>query len=301
MIKLNTKKSDNQKEMGEAWMLKANGNGYEAIPVKIHIYGEIGGLESNAEAAIWMLKYNPYDKLTTFLRSFVCYLACNEVAYTDNDEEFRERLQTTLNGLPYNLGETVGWSKADTANYLASLVKDMSVGDIYDTGDQVDDHSGDFVAKDLNELFIRVRMNDEYNAGAYTGVCYFRIGSTARNWLNQIWAFVYDHGRIKKVVVERDAESDGKEGTSERDVYIKDMSREDFLSAEKLPFLGSKHTEGISKTCYDILSEGKYSDLDSVRANASRIQAVCDALKREHIKLNCKTIVAPWATTPKNR
>lgn len=298
MLKINTEKGN---PMGDAWMLKAKGQGYEAIPVTIHIYGEIGNLDANAEAALWMLKYNPYDKLVDFLRAFVGYLACNEVAYTQDKEEFMNRLKSALNRLPYNLGESLKWSKENTTNYLISLVKDMSVGDIYDMGDQVDDNSGDFVAKDLNELFIRVRMNDEYHAGAYNGVCYFRIGSTSRDWTNQIWAFVYDHGKIKKVVVERDAESDGTEGTDRRDVYINNMDRDEFLSAERLPCMASKHADGISKTCFDIISKGKYSDLDSVKANASRIQSVCDSLRREHIKLNCKTIVAPWATKPLNR
>ena len=298
MLKINTAKGN---PMGEAWMLKAKGQGYEAIPVRIHIYGELGSLDANAEAALWMLKYNPYDKLVDFLRAFVGYIACDEVLYTEDKEEFMNRLESALNDLPYNLGESLKWSKENTTNYLINLVKDMSVGDIYDMGDQVDDHSGDFVAKDLNELFIRVRMNDEYNAGAYNGVCYFRIGSTSRDWTNQIWAFVYDHGRIKKVVVERDAESDGTEGTNKRDVYINNMDRDEFLSAERLPCMASKHADGISKTCFDILSKGKYSDLDVVKANASRIQTICDSLRREHIKLNCKTIVAPWATKPLNR
>ena len=298
MLKINTVKGN---PMGDAWMLKAKGQGYEAIPVKIHIYGELGNLDANAEAALWLLKYNPYDKLVDFLRAFVSYLACKEVAYTQDKEEFMNRLKSALNSLPYNLGESLKWSKENTTNYLISLVKDMSVGDIYDMGDQVDDNSGDFVAKDLNELFIRVRMNDEYQAGAYNGVCYFRIGSTSRDWTNQIWAFVYDHGKIKKVVVERDAESDGTEGTDRRDVYINNMDRDEFLSAERLPCMASKHADGISKTCFDIISKGKYSDLDSVKANASRIQSVCDSLRREHIKLNCKTIVAPWATKPLNR
>ena len=298
MLKINTAKGD---AMGEAWMLKAKGQGYEAIPVKIHIYGEPGNIDANAEAALWMLKYNPYEKLVDFLRAFVGYIACNEVAYTEDKEEFMNRLRSALNGLPYNLGESLEWSKENTTNYLMGLVEDMSVGDIYDMGDQVDDHSGDFVAKDLNELFIRVRMNDEYNAGVYNGVCYFRIGSTARDWTNQIWAFVYDHGKVKKVVVERDAESDGKEGTNERDVYINNMDRDEFLSAERLPCMASKHADGISNTCFDIISKGKYSDLDAVKANASRIQTICDSLRREHIKLNCKAIVAPWATKPLNR
>lgn len=287
--------------MGDAWMLKAKGQSYEAIPVKIHVYGELGNLDANAEAAIWMLKYDPYDKLAVFLCAYVGYLACNEIGYTDDDEEFRSRLKIYLNSLPYNLGEVVGWSKEETTAYLMDLVSDLSVNEIYDMGDTVNDDSGDFVARDLNEDFIRVRMNDEYNAGAYNGVCYFRIGSTFKNWVNQIWAFVYDHGKIKKVVVERDAESDGDVSGDRRDVYINNMSREEFLSSDRLPFLGSRATDGLSKACYDILREGRYSDLDRVRANADRALKVCQALRREHIKLNCKTIKAPWSTKPKNR
>lgn len=294
-------KTEDEKALGEAWMLKAKGQGYEAIPVRIHVYGEIGDLDSNAEAALWMLKYNPYDKLTEFLKKYVGKLAGDNILITTDETEFRDKLRNCLTNLPFNLGKTVGWSKQETAEFLLNLVKDIPVLDLYDLGDELDDNSGDFVCRDLNETFIRVRMNDEYNAGAYTGVCYFRIGSTGKNWLNQIWAFVYDHGKIKTVVVERDAESDGDAGTNHRNVMIKDMDRDEFLSADRLPFLGSKHGDGISKTCYDILSKGKYSDLDCVRANSSRINKIYESLRRSEISLNYKNIEAHWATKPMNR
>jgi hypothetical protein len=304
MLKLNMAKGDKSSEkteLGEAWMMRAKGQNYEVIPVKIHIYGEIGDLDANAEAAIWMLKYSPYDKLKTFLQKYVGKQAGDGIMFTTDENEFRERLGKHLINLPFNLGETVGWTKEETAQFLLDLVKDIPVLDLYDLGDDVNDHTGDFVCKDLNETFIRVRMNDEYNAGAYNGTCYFRIGSTGKNWINQIWMFVHDNDRIKSVVVERDAESDGMEGSNRRNVMVDHMPREQFLAEEGVPFLGAKVADGISKTCYDILKNGKYSDLDSVKANSSRIQEICAKLRYQEISLNYKNIEAPWATKPMNR
>ena len=301
MIKLNTEKT----ELGVAWMLKAKGQKYEAIPVKIHVYGELGDLDSNAEAAIWMLKYNPYDKLTVFLKKYVSNLANNEIRFTDALTKDRavcdEKLKSAILNLPFNLGQDVGWSKKETADFLVNLVKDIPVLDLYELGDDVDDHTGDFVCKDLNQTFIRVRMNDEYNAGTYNGTCYFRIGSTGKNWINQIWMFVHDHTEVKTVVVERDAESDGAEGTNRRNVMVDRMSRDQFLSEEGVPFLGAKVADGISKTCYDMLKKGLFSDLDAVKANSSRISGICDRLRDVEIRLNYKNIEAPWATKPRNR
>lgn len=301
MIKLNTEKT----ELGVAWMLKAKGQNYEAIPVKIHIYGEIGDLDSNAEVAIWMLKYNPYDKLTAFLKKYVSNLANNEIRFTDVLTEdravFDKKLEAAVMNLPFNLGQDVGWSKKETADFLVNLVKDIPVLDLYELGDDVDDHTGDFVCKDLNQTFIRVRMNDEYNAGAYNGTCYFRIGSTGKNWINQIWMFVHDHTEVKTVVVERDAESDGAEGTNHRNVMVDRMSRDQFLSEEGVPFLGAKVADGITKTCYDTLKKGLFSDLDAIKANSNRISGICDRLRDVEIRLNYRNIEAPWATKPKNR
>lgn len=285
--------------MGVAWMLGYDGT---AIPVKIHIYGAIGVLDSNVEAAIWMLKYSPYDRLNSFLRSYVGYLANDEVPYTDDKDELIKALRTVLISLPYSLGKVVGWTKEQTADFLLGLVKNDSADDIYELGDNVDDHTGDFVCRDLNETFIRVRMNDEYNAASYNGVCYFRIGSTYKDWTNPIYMFVHKHKNIHTIVVERDAESDGNEASNTRNVMINNMSREKFLSATKLPFLGSRHTEGgIFASCYSIISKGNYTDLGRIKANASRIARVCDKLRAENIATNYKTIVAPWASRPNNR
>lgn len=294
MLKINTAKGD----MGVAWMLKHNGT---AIPVKIHIYGAPGDLDSNAEAAIWMLKYSPSPAIKRFLQSYVGYIANNEVMYTEDETKFRTDLKKALLRLPFNLGESVGMTKEEIADALIKLVDGIDISTLYDAGDTLDDHDGDFVAKDLNETFIRVRMNDEYNAGSYNGIGYFRIGSTYKDWTDAIYMFVHDHPQIKTIVVERDAESDGEEGSNRRRVMIDNMSRDEFLSATKLPFLGSRQTEGILKTCYDIISHGNYSDLSKVKANASRISRICDTLKRENLIQNYKSMVAPWATKPRNR
>lgn len=296
MLKLNTQRAE-KSGMGVAWMLGRNG---EEIPVKVHIYGAIGDIEENAAAAIWMLKYAPYDKLIPFLTKYVAYVAVNEVPYTDDDQLFRSKLRTALlrGG---SFGAQVGWTKEQAADYLMSLVKDMSVDEIYDLGDTVDEHTGDFVAKDLNETFIRVRMGGEYDTDKLTGDTFFRIGSTYKNWTDAIYLFVHDHKNVERIIVERDAESDGKESLTDRDVMINGMTREDFLNAESLPFLGSKHTDGILGSIYKVISEGRYSDLSCVRANPERVARLCDKLRTENISCNYKTIRAPWASRPKNR
>ena len=250
--------------------------------------------------AIWMLKYAPYDKLIPFLKQFVAYIAVNNVPYTDDRDTFNANLAKELSA-GGNLGQQVGWTKEQTAEYLLGLVKDMSIDEIYDLGDIVTEHTGDFVAKDLNESFIRVRMGGEYDTDKLTGETFFRIGSTWKNWEKQIAEFIDRHKNVTRIFVERDAESDGKESLTERDVMINGMSREEFFSTRKLPFLGAKHTEGIMGSIYKIISEGRYSDLSTIRANSSRVARLCDKLRQENISCNYKTIQAPWASKPKNR
>lgn len=296
MIKIKLNSSD----MGVAWMLKYDGT---AIPVKIHVYGAVGDLDANLEAALWMKKYNNYDKLDEFIRSYVCYLAVNEVPYTPDDSAFRTDLMNVLSALPFNPGAPVNMQKSDVAKLLYESVADMTVDEIYDLGETVNDNTGDFVAKDLNETFIRVRMNDEYNASSYNGVGYFRIGSTYKDWTNPIYLFVADNPKIKTIVVERDAESDGEEGSDQRRVMINNMSREEFLSAERLPFLGSRNVTGINGTMYKLLANmnSKYSDIFNIRANAERLDTIYNKLRLENLNSNYKRINAPWATKPMNR
>lgn len=298
MLKINAQKVE-KNGMGVAWMLARNG---KEIPVKVHVYGLIGDIEENAAAALWLLKNAPYNKLIPFLKQYVAYIAVNEVPYTlePGDGTFRNNLRAALirGG---NAGAWVGWSKEQTAEYLVSLVDDMTIDEIYDLGDTVDDNSGDFVARDLNENFIRVRMGGEYNTDKLTGDTFFRIGSTYKDWTDAIYMFVHDHKNVSRIYVERDAESDGKELSNERDVMINGMPREEFLSAEKLPFLGSKHTDGIMNSVYRIISEGSYSDLSKIKANASRVNRLYDKLRMEDIANNYRTIKAPWADKPRNR
>lgn len=296
MLRLNTAKDS----MGVAWMLKYDGT---AIPCKIHIYGALGDIDANLEAALWMTKYNPYDKLNEFIKAYVCYTALNEVPYTEDREQFNKGLLTALQNLPFNPGKPLGMDKATTVQYLYELVEDMSINEIYDLGDTIDDNSGDFVCRDLNETFIRVRMNDEYNASSYNGVGYFRIGSTYKDWTNPIYVFVADHPRIKTIVVERDAESDGEETSNQRRVMINNMPREEFLEAEKLPFLGSKNVTGINGHMYKLLASmgSKYSDIFNIKANSERLDSIYNKLRIENLNSNYKKVVAPWATKPYNR
>lgn len=290
----------NSSEMGVAWMLKYDGT---AIPVTVHVYGAIGDLDANLEAALWMYNYNHYDKLDDFIRDYVCYLALNEVPYTTDREQFTAALINVLKSLPFNPGKMIGANKETIAQELYDFVDGMDIDEIYDRGETVNDNTGDFVAKDLNETFIRVRMNDEYNASSYNGVGYFRIGSTYKDWTNPIYMFVADNPKIKTIVVERDAESDGEEGSGQRRVMINNMSREEFLSAERLPFLGSRNVTGINGTMYKLLANmnSKYSDIFNIRANAERLDTIYNKLRFENLNSNYKRITAPWATKPMNR
>ena len=290
----------NSSEMGVAWMLKYDGT---AIPVTVHVYGAIGDLDANLEAALWMTKYNNYDKLTEFITAYVCYLAVNEVPYTADREQFNNNLINVLKSLPFNPGKVLSIEKNTIMQQLFDLVKDMTIDEIYDLGETVNDNSGDFVAKDLNETFIRVRMNNEYNASSYNGVGYFRIGSTYKDWTTPIYLFVADNPKIKTIVVERDAESDGEEGSGQRRVMVNNMSREEFLSAERLPFLGSRNVTGINGTMYKLLASmnSKYSDIFTIKANAERLDTIYNKLRLENLNSNYKRINAPWATKPMNR
>ena len=146
-------------------------------------------------------------------------------------------------------------------------------------------------------------MTDEYNASSYNGVGYFRIGSTYKDWTNPIYMFVADNPKIKTIVIERDAESDGEEGSGQRRVMINNMSREEFLSAERLPFLGSRNVTGINGTMYKLLANmnSKYSDIFTIKANAERLDTIYNKLRLENLNSNYKRINAPWATKPMNR
>ena len=293
----------NSSELGVAWMLKYDGT---AVPCKIHIYGALGDLNANLEAALWMKKYNDYDKLDQFIKEYVCYTAVNKVPYTPDDSAFRTDLMNVLSALPFNPGAPINMQKSDVAKMLYNAVSDMTVDEIYDLGENVDEHSGDFVCNDLNETFIRVRMNDEYNASSYNGVGYFRIGSTNKNWTNPIYMFVADHNAIKTIVVERDAESDDKmAATDERDVMINNMPREEFLAAERLPFLGARDEAGIYGAINKVLSamDSKYSDIFSLRANSKRLNTAYFKTRAGNLNSSTdfKTIKAPWATKPMNR
>lgn len=294
MIKLNA-----DGEMGKAWMLGQDG---KAIPCTIHIYGMLGDLDMNVEAGIWMMKYHPEDKIKAFLQDYVGFKAVNFAKPSDDPEEFKENIRNSLLAVGGNPGKPVGMSKEETADYLMSLAEEVPMDELLERGKQVKRRSGDFVARDLNEAFIRVRSGNEYNAADYNGVFYFRIGSTYKNWTDVIWKYVYDHPRIKTIVVERDMESDDVDvDTAKRNVLINNMSREEFLSAERLPFLGSRYVSGMAKAAYKILQTGVFSDLDSLPINSERLIALTAALKRDNIEQNYTEIDAPWADVPRNR
>jgi len=284
-------------DMSLAWML---GKGGKEIPVVVHVYGREGELDENAGAAIWLNKYLPDSKLVDFLRNYTAYLVCGEVRYSPDytEEEFLAEAHKVIANLPYNMGESAKMSKDATTEYLLSLIQGMSVDEIYDMADTIDDNSGDFVARDLNESFIRVRLNDEYQAAGYNGIAYFRIGSTHYNWINEIYMFVHDHGKVKSVIIERDAESDGHEGDGNRDVMINKMPREQFLN-ENMRFLGSKHNDFLSRQIIGILSkgDGKYSSLGAIKANASRIHMAYNKLRDEEIKNNYTRMTPDWVAT----
>ena len=292
--------------MGVAWMLGWDGTAY---PVKVHVYGAPGDLAANIGAGLWLNQVKPTANLTDFFKACVGYYALENIQYSDGEmslDDFKDELFDILADELSGNGNYVGMSDEQVAEYMLSLVSNLSVDEIYDLGADIDENSGDFINSDINEQFIRVRLNNEYNevGGSGNGVCFFRIGSVGKDWTDQIYLFVSANKRIKSVIVERDAESDfgtmNRKGN--RNVLINNMSREEFLSARRLPVCASKRTAGINGMILKVLSSGgSYSDMLKVRANSSRILDAYDRLRREEIKLNYTNMVAPWATIANNR
>ena len=301
MIKINANNS-----MGVAWMLGWDGTAYS---VKVHVYGAPGDLAANIGAGLWLNKVKPTKELVTFFMECVGYYALENIIYNEKEqsrEDFIDELHTILEEELSGNGNYVGWTDTQVADYMISLVNDISIDGIYDLGANIDENSGDFINADINEQFIRVRLNNEYNEvnGVGNGVGFFRIGSVGKDWTNQIYMFVADNKRIKSVIVERDAESDygtmNRKGN--RNVMINNMSREEFLSAERLPLLASKRVGGLPGILLDVLKDGgTYSDIMTVKANSSRIIDTYKKLRLTEIKDNYINIQAPWATIATNR
>lgn len=238
MIRLNTSVNS---ELGEAWMLKAAGSSYEAIPVGFHVSGEKGEPVYNAGAAYWLLTYAPSSldaRLEDFLTTYMCSFLYHKLEWNDSveDFDFNEAAEQVFDRWAFSYNHDFGLEdpRDKIVSDLLGLIEDMSLDEVKERGSKLKPDGGDFVANYLDENFIRVRMNDAYQStGETTGVCYFRLYSHSRNWVNQIWSFVHDHKEIQVVVVERD-ESDSSK------LYIDNMRREEFLSKDHLPFLGSR-------------------------------------------------------------
>lgn len=254
MIRLNTAV---QAGLGKAWMLRAVGTSYEAIPVGTHVFGEEDEPASNAEAAYWLLRYvpsAPSGELKEFLKTFICGYLCRHLDWEsieDGSLNFDQAAHQVLDvwSRSYNWRFGLDDSPEEIISYLLDLIDDLSLEEIKKRTSKLRRDSGDFVAEYLDENFIRVRMNDAYQpTGGREGVGYFRIASKSKNWLNQIWSFVHDHREIQVVVVSRE------EGSSDfvfppvatSRVYIDNMRREEFLSADHLPFLGSRKLKNTS-------------------------------------------------------
>jgi hypothetical protein len=292
--------------MGVAWMLAWDGTAY---PVKVHVYGAPGDLAANIGAGLWLNQVKPIANLTDFFKACVGYYALENIPYSEDEmskDEFDDFMFEVLADELSGNGNYVGMSDEQVAEYLLSLVSNLSVDEIYDLGTDIDENSGDFINADINEQFIRVRLNNEYNevGGSGNGVCFFRIGSVGKDWTDQIYMFVSANKRIKSVIVERDSESDfgtmNRKGN--RNVLINNMPREEFLSARRLPMCASKRTAGINGMILKVLSNGgSYSDMMTVKANSSRILDAYDRLRREEIKLSYTNMTAPWATIANNR
>lgn len=292
--------------MGVAWMLAWDGTAY---PVTVHVYGAPGDLAANIGAGLWLNQVKPTANLTDFFKACVGYYALENIPYSGDEMskyEFNDVMFEVLADELSGNGNYVGMSEEQVAEYMLSLVSNLSVDEIYDLGTDIDENSGDFINSDINEQFIRVRLNNEYNevGGSGNGVCFFRIGSVGKDWTDQIYLFVSANKRIKSVIVERDAESDfgtmNRKGN--RNVLINNMPREEFLSARRLPVCASKRTAGINGMILKVLSNGgSYSDIMTVKANSSRILDAYDRLRREEIKLSYVNMTAPWATVANNR
>lgn len=251
MIRLNTAVNTS---LGKAWMLRAVGSSYEAIPIGFHVFGERGSGSNpyNAAAAYWLLTNAPSSldaRLKDFLTTFMCGYLYYRLEWDDEEQEedfdFNEEAKRVLDQWADAYIDDFGLrdNQDQIVSNLFDLIEGMSLDEIKERGSTITPDAGEFIAEYLDENFIRVRMNDAYKTtGGTEGVCYFRLYSHSRNWVNQIWSFVRDHKEIQVVVVERDElDDDGVSAyVKSSKLYIDNMRREEFLSKDHLPFLGSR-------------------------------------------------------------
>lgn len=282
-----------------AWMLKNDGT---AVPVAIHVYGEVGSLESNAEAAIFLSKWAPSEEVTKFLNRFMAELLISNsrdalnLTGSDVDEEIRKILET----LPYNIGTCLGMNKSQTADYLIRQRKKS----YFDTGSEAFDFCdtfspndcGEDMMRDLNQQFIRVRVGGRYDSVPGVQSVYFRIGSCHFNWADVIYVFVSDHKhQFSDITIERDNESDaGDLGErsgytlyrNRRGIPYQHMPVSEFLEEEKTPLLASKKFTKpglIGAIESKLMSGASFTDCLRLQANRERVILTYGKIRRSEV------------------
>lgn len=283
-----TSQNNDQKEgsglPSKAWMLKYDGL---AVPVISHIYGDVGDPESNIEAALFLYTYSPEQAIQQMVKDYF-YTYCSYVlaqcmkSSGDMNTDLMMLPAAISKQLGGNPGAPVNMSRQEAVSVIMQGVEHTEdcYDDMFDTGFEVNDNSGDAINERLNEDYIRVRTNGEYGHDKKSeGNVFFRIGSKYRNWSGTISDFVEKQDLrsvVDRIIIERDRESDnpGGLGGSFRYVLI-NMSLEDYYKGGmSVSTLGSRRPLGLCGDIYDILnSGGSIEECYKLDADRERISA----------------------------
>ena len=181
--------------MYQAYMIRNDG---EAIPVKIHVYGNPDEVEETIYASQWLYQHTRFDKtkklILDLIKTFVYTNLSVEAGIADSLMEWQ-------NTLPYKVIET------DFIQSIRDKLEDANIGDL--------ENLNNIVSDELNQEFMRVRYGGMFNSSATSKELVFRISSAGFNWFNIIYVFVADHKReVQSVTIVKDEEATGYEITS---------------------------------------------------------------------------------------
>jgi len=236
------KDRENQRIMGRAWMLDKNG---VAIPVHVHIYGQPGGVYENLRVAFWLKYCTSYKEIAeSAIKTASLYVLHYALGNYDSPnledwlDEFRSEVYNHWAGLD-RYAQAAG--KDDDAlieDFIPYITEYLQSQDLTDYGvlsqaRRTDEHCIDDIDIFIDQNFIRVREGDRASTLIHTSAAntlYVRINSNRYNWINQIYIFLNDHKQYTQIIVEDEKDNE----------TLVNMSREEFLSADRLPFLGMR-------------------------------------------------------------
>lgn len=294
MVKLNTAKGD---AMGLAWMLKYDGT---AIPVTVHVYGDEEDLAMSAEAALFLYVHSKESDVQRLVKDFFynycCYIL-TQWMYSSGDmttdfKNLKECLKDHLGGNP---GKSVNMSQDQAIDIIMSDVEftEECYNNMCDIGYNITETAGAAVTRQLNEDYIRVRANGEFNTSpSQKGTIFFRISSKYRSWNNVICTFIdkYFRAIMKWVIVEEEPPFNSG---GVRKQYI-DMSMEDYF--KEGIFIKCSRKSGLYGAVRNVLDNGgSFSKCFSLNANRQRISLVLQKIALDNARQGTIVINAPWA------